>query len=161
MAGAIRKAEQTSGPVRAEDLFKMSISTGVEQEYRLEFDEPANFLKHADRDPHAHWAEHKIDAEQALADACSAYLSVMHRVTPEMLVYTTLWLIERGVGRVGDDQDSFPGPMRPVATILEGIEQAERRSACLNLLDGQRDILNNLLRLYESGRGPRPEVGAQ
>lgn len=80
----------------------------------------------------------------------------MRRLTPEMLVYLTLLTIEHGTS-----SEDIWGPMGPVATILKGVEQADRRSVCLDLLDEKRDILNDLLRLYEPDRSRSPDVGAQ
>lgn len=161
-ATTIREAEEAAGKrVRAEDLFKVSASDAVELAYSQEVDPPANFLKHADRDVDGHWDDDGFDSERVLFDACDAYLSVMRRLTPEMLVYMTLLMIECGDGKTGDGRESFWGPMGPVATILKGVEPAERRSVSLNLLDEKRDILSDLLRVYEPGRGRKPDVETQ
>jgi hypothetical protein len=142
-ADVIRQKEKGGGRMKAEDLFKVSASNGVEFAYVQRVDFPANFLKHADRDANGHWPDDSFDSEAVLYDACDAYLSVTRRVTPEMLVYTTLVMMEHG-----SSSESLWGPLGQVARILEGAGQAERRSMCWELLRERKTVLRDLLRLY-------------
>lgn len=142
-ADVIRKEETGGRRMKAEEIFKVCASNEVEFAYRQRVDFPANFLKHADKDANGHWSDHGFDSETVLFEACEAYLSVMRRVTPEMLVYTTLIMMEHG-----SSSESFWGPLRHVERILEGADQTERRAICWNLLKEKKNVLLDLLRLY-------------
>src|SRR5271166_5386612 len=113
-ATVIRKEEIGGRRMKAEEIFKVCTSKEVEFEYRQRVDFPPNFLKHADKDARGHWPDHGFDSETILFESCDAYLSVMRRITPEMLVYVTLIMMEHG-----SSPESFWGPLRHVERILE------------------------------------------
>jgi len=121
--------------------FEVTASKGIEAAYVRRINFPANFLKHADRDPKGYWLEVEFDAARVTLEACAAYFSLVHTSTPEMLLYTTLELMD-DEGDPGVPDPSF----QAVARILQRSPRSERRGVCLRLLREERSMLEDWLR---------------
>jgi hypothetical protein len=143
--------ERKGSRIRADELMRVTASEGLEFDYAKRVDWPANFLKHADNDPEGHLDDDEFRADEVTFDACDAYLSLMHSVTPEMLLYLTLRQIEHGM-----NVEALFFPCNAVGRLLQRFDRSEWRRVCLQMLDQQRNTLNDWLRV--SSAGDNPEV---
>jgi hypothetical protein len=85
------------------------------------FNDPANFLKHADQDPDRIFALDKVDNELLFLQAIAAYIEVMGKPTWEMIVYTVFRVY---------DIETFSPKLKEIAKQ----PVARRRRACQLLL---------------------------
>jgi hypothetical protein len=118
-------AEIKAGRVKtAEDVIKKLAIKG-EASYWAEFNQSANFLKHADRDPSGVLDPDKLttETEMMLGSAISAYIEIMGggSSTWEMFVYAAF---------CGLDMERYPPKLRKIATQ----PLPKRRLACLSVL---------------------------
>jgi hypothetical protein len=85
------------------------------------FNKPANFLKHADRDPGDSLALDEVSNDMPFLSAISAYCEIMGRPTWEMIVYSVLQ---------GHDIENFSPKLR----VIGKQPLPKRRRSCQSLL---------------------------
>jgi hypothetical protein len=88
----------------------------------------ANFLKHADKDSDALLPLERVDNDTLLMRACSAYSSVSHAPTAEMVVYFIFWSLKPGHGL------DLTGEQAEIAEHLGKLNPHRRRLACARII---------------------------
>jgi hypothetical protein len=88
----------------------------------------ANFLKHADRDADHHLQLDKLDNEDLLMRASAAYLGLMRTPSPEILVYSAYFFVEK------DWDHDLTGNYAMISKLLRKSKPDKRRSASMRLI---------------------------
>lgn len=92
------------------------------------FNRPANFLKHADKDPDDSLELSKVNNEELLMRATAAFFEITNRITPEIEAYYMFC--------VGDQDDScLPDEMR---LEFAGLSVEQKKKVCLKWIEVRR-----------------------
>jgi hypothetical protein len=86
----------------------------------------SNFLKHADRDPHASLPVEKVDTDFVIAEACNYYLLLGLPLTTEMFVFL-YWFCAMTASRPEEVLETKLGPLHK----LPRLQQLELANALL------------------------------
>jgi hypothetical protein len=103
----------------------VSVSPVYEEKYWREFNWPANFLKHADRDPDGKFSETNVDSDEFIMRASSAYIDLIGKPTPEICVYAAY------ISKDHSDLDFLP---EETLEKLKVVKPDVRGQLCLEIL---------------------------
>jgi len=121
----ISKAIRTGQVTSAADI-PLNFSAASEGRHWAQFNLPANFLKHADKDGEDFIPESALENRDLLIKACVSYKTLFGDWTPEMWAFGRLWNAE-----CNDDPTFVPDEF--CETLRESNSDA-RRVLCLELI---------------------------
>jgi hypothetical protein len=132
LATLIRRARERTG--RDADLADFKLSTfGIdEHRYWNRLGEPANFLKHADRDQDDSIPLSKIKSDDLLVKAICSFFILTKCATPEMRVFMLYRWSQYG------DSSGLSEAESTTVRRLAGLKPALRRKAALKLLSAMK-----------------------
>ncbi|MGE0613342.1 MAG: hypothetical protein AB7O70_13445 [Hyphomicrobiales bacterium] len=130
---SIGEAIKTCGEEYARENSTVPTSEGSKKrENKTWPSKPANFLKHADRDPDKLLSQEEIDNEMMLIGASAAYINLMNASTPEILAYCAFWAVKNdGVDDVGTE-------VYELVKRIEPLPESERYEPCLQFIREQK-----------------------
>jgi hypothetical protein len=123
VVSAVAQAIRDHGDQVTPDNIPFSLSAQDKQSHWRSMSKAAAFLKHADRDADTSLPLSEVKNDVLLMHACSAYTSITHAATPEMLAYGRYCLSTNAPEAV-DAVDA------EVAALLKRLSPSRRRRAC-------------------------------